>query len=132
MHFSLENSVMRLSQSRNSMSNFGEYDRSRTDDNPPTVRLRTNSDEVTTRFKIKRAVELTQTNSKVRIVVKMRGKEKAHPEDAEALLQSVLAQIVPEHARLISNPESDGSQITCTIAPIANPDTDNDKAPNAG
>ncbi len=110
------------------MTDFGkfDYERSRAERRTPVVRLRPKPDEVTIRFKIKRAIELLKTNSEVQIVVKMRGREMANREEAKAALESVLSMVVPAHGRLVSNPESKGSQISCTIASVANSDTDGD------
>ena len=103
------------------MSDFGksEYERARADGSPPVVRLRPSTDELSTKFKANRAIELLETNNEVQIVVVMRGREKAHSKQAHAVLEKLLSLVVPAHARLISNPESDGARISCTIASVA-------------
>ena len=118
--------VIPLIKSSNQMPDSGKWkDRQRrTDGSPPIVRLRPNSDEVTTKFKIKRTIELLQSNSEVQIVVKMRGREKAKPENAKTMLQSILSQIVPQHAHITSAPKSDGSQLACTVGPLDRVESD--------
>ena len=98
------------------MTDFGEYkNRQRAEDRPAQVRLRLISTEVDVRFKVKRTIELLRSNEEVQIILKMRGREAAHSEDALKFIQEFLSEIVPEHARLLAGPKQNGSKFSCTI-----------------
>ena len=104
------------------MTDFGEYkNRQRAEDRPAQIRLRLISTEVDVRFKVKRTIELLRSNEEVQIILKMRGKEAAHPEDALKFIQSFLSEIVPEHARLLGEPKQNGSNFSCTITNFHTP-----------
>ena len=114
------------------MTDYGKwnYNRAKPVDRPAEIRLRPESDETEVEFKTKKAVKLLQTNSELLIAVKMRGKERARPDEARAMLQSVLSRLVPAYAQIVSEPDLHGSQIVCTVAPLVG--SDEDGSDNAG
>ena len=101
------------------MTDYGEvkYRRNLREDAPPQIRLRPSSTETDVAFKIKRAIELLRSNKEVQVIVKMRGKETSHPDDARQLAEEFLTGVVPEHARLVADPKQIGSKFSCIIAP---------------
>ena len=87
------------------MTDYGKwnYNRAKPVDRPAEIRLRPESDGTEVEFKTKKAVKLLQTNSELLIAVKMRGKERARPDEARAMLQSVLSRLVPVYAQMCPN-----------------------------
>jgi len=80
------------------------------------IRLRPKTGEHDIEFKVKQAKGFLQHKDKVQVSVVFRGRENAHIDEGERVMQHVLQQLL-EHGKLEAPPLKQGSKIICTVAP---------------
>ena len=80
------------------------------------IRLRPKTGDHDIEFKIKQAVGFLQHKDKVQVSVVFKGRENAHIDEGERVMQSVIQKLL-EHGKIESPPSKQGSKILCTIAP---------------
>ena len=80
------------------------------------IRLRPKTGEHDIETKVRQARTFLQHKDKVQVSVVFRGRENAHIEEGERVMQSVLQQLL-EHGKVESAPNKQGSKIVCTVAP---------------
>jgi len=98
------------------MTDYGEFKYGkRAADAIPQIRLRPSFSDVGVRFKVKRAIELLQSNEKVEIIVRTASRKKEHVDGTKEVMESILSEIVPEHARLLAQPKFYGRKFSCTV-----------------
>jgi translation initiation factor IF-3 len=80
------------------------------------IRFRPKTGEHDIEFKVKQAKGFLQHKDKVQVCVVFRGRENAHIEEGQKVMQGVVAQLL-EFGKIESPPNKQGSRIFCTIAP---------------
>lgn len=80
------------------------------------IRLRPKTGEHDIDFKVKQAIGFLQQKDKVQVSIVFKGRENAHIDEGERVMQSVIQQLL-EHGKMESPPSKQGSKILCTIAP---------------
>lgn len=80
------------------------------------IRLRPRTGDHDIEFKVKQAIGFLQKKDKVQVTVIYKGRELAHIEEGERVMQSVIEQL-SEIGKLESPPNRQARKIMCTIAP---------------
>lgn len=80
------------------------------------IRLRPRTGDHDIDFKVKQAIGFLQKKDKVQVTVIYKGRELAHIEEGERVMQGVIEQLA-EYGKLESPPNRQARKIMCTIAP---------------
>lgn len=81
------------------------------------IRLRPRTGDHDIDFKVKQALSFLKKKDKVQVTVIYKGRELAHIEEGERVMQSVIEQLTEEFGKLESPPNRQARKIMCTIAP---------------
>lgn len=80
------------------------------------IRVRPKTGEHDIEFKVKQAVGFLQHKDKVQVTVVFRGRELAHIEEGQKVMDQILA-LLAEHGKIESQPSQQAKRILCTVAP---------------
>jgi translation initiation factor IF-3 len=80
------------------------------------IRLRPRTDKHDVEFKVKQAIGFLQHKDKVQVTVVFRGRELAHIEEGEKVLDHVITTL-SEHGKLEGHPSRQPKRIICTFTP---------------
>ncbi len=80
------------------------------------IRVRPKTGEHDIEFKVKQAITFLQHKDKVQVTVMFRGRELAHIEEGQKVMQQIIA-LLTEHGKIESPPSQQSKRIMCTIAP---------------
>jgi translation initiation factor IF-3 len=80
------------------------------------IRVRPKTGEHDITVKVNRARDFLEHKDKVQVTVMFRGRELAHVEEGQRVIQQILAQL-EDVARVESPPTQQGRRIVCTLAP---------------
>ena len=80
------------------------------------IRLRPKTGEHDINFKVNRAKQFLKHKDKVQISVIFRGREMAHLEEGDRVMQGVVEELA-EFGKVETPPSRQGRRITCTMAP---------------
>jgi translation initiation factor IF-3 len=80
------------------------------------IRLRPKTGEHDINFKVNRAKQFLKHKDKVQISVIFRGREMAHVEEGDRVMQGVVKEL-EEFGKIETPPSRQGRRITCTMAP---------------
>jgi translation initiation factor IF-3 len=80
------------------------------------IRLRPKTGEHDIDYKVKQAVGFLKHKDKVQVSVIFRGREMAHIEEGQRVMQSVLEELLP-YGKLESTPQQFGKRMMCTVSP---------------
>lgn len=80
------------------------------------IRLRPRTGDHDIEFKVKQAISFLQDKDKVQVTVVYKGRELAHIDEGERVIQSVIEKLV-EFGKLESPPNRQARKVMCTIAP---------------
>lgn len=80
------------------------------------IRLRPRTGDHDIDFKVKQAISFLQDKDKVQVTVVYKGRELAHIDEGERVIQCVIEKLV-EFGKLESPPNRQARKVMCTIAP---------------
>ncbi len=80
------------------------------------IRLRPRTGDHDIEFKVKQAIGFLQDKDKVQVTVVYKGRELAHIDEGERVIQSVIEKLA-EYGKLESPPNRQAKKVMCTIAP---------------
>lgn len=80
------------------------------------IRLRPRTGDHDIEFKVKQAIGFLQDKDKVQVTVVYKGRELAHIDEGERVIQSVIEKLA-EFGKLESPPNRQARKVMCTIAP---------------
>jgi translation initiation factor IF-3 len=80
------------------------------------IRLRPRTGDHDIDFKVKQAIGFLQDKDKVQVTVVYKGRELAHIDEGERVIQSVIEKLT-EYGKLESPPNRQAKKVMCTIAP---------------
>ncbi len=80
------------------------------------IRLRPRTGDHDIDFKVKQAISFLQDKDKVQVTVVYKGRELAHIDEGERVIQSVIEKLA-EYGKLESPPNRQARKVMCTIAP---------------
>jgi translation initiation factor IF-3 len=80
------------------------------------IRLRPKTGQHDIEFKVKQAIGFLKHRDKVQVTVMFRGRELAHIEEGQKVMQSVI-EMLTEYGKLESTPSQQLRKMMCTIAP---------------
>ena len=80
------------------------------------IRLRPKTGEHDIDYKVKQAVGFLKHKDKVQVSVIFRGREMAHIEEGQRVMQNVLEELLP-YGKLESTPQQFGKRMMCTVSP---------------
>jgi translation initiation factor IF-3 len=80
------------------------------------IKFRPKTDEHDKAFKARHVRRFVESGNRCLLVVQFRGRERAHPRVAEALLLSV-AETLGDVAEIVNKPAMEGGRMTMTLAP---------------
>jgi translation initiation factor IF-3 len=80
------------------------------------IRLRPKTGEHDISFKVKKAIGFLQHKDKVQVSVIFRGREMAHVEEGQRVMEGVVAELL-EFGKIETPPQQHGRRMICTIAP---------------
>ncbi len=80
------------------------------------IRLRPKTGEHDIDFKVKQAVGFLKHKDKVQVSVLFRGREMAHIEEGQKVMENVIEKL-SEVGKLETSPQRTGRRMICTIAP---------------
>lgn len=82
------------------------------------IRLRPKTGQHDIEFKVKQAITFLQHKDKVLVTVMFRGRELAHIEEGQKVMQSIIEKL-SEVGKLESPPSQQAKRMTCMISPKA-------------
>lgn len=80
------------------------------------IRLRPKTGNHDIEFKVKQAVGFLKHKDKVQVSVIFRGREMAHVEEGQRVMQNVLDELL-QYGKLESSPQQMGKRMMCTVSP---------------
>ena len=80
------------------------------------IRLRPRTGQHDIEFKLKQAIGFLEHKDKVQVTVVFRGRELAHIEEGEKVLEQII-EVLSEHGKLEGTPSRQLRRIMCTITP---------------
>ena len=80
------------------------------------IRVRPNTGEHDIKFKVKKAIGFLQNKDTIRISILFRGREKAHIDEGQKVMQDIISQL-QEYGKVINEPSQQSRQMVSTIAP---------------
>jgi len=80
------------------------------------IRLRPKTGEHDIEFKVKQAITFLKHKDKVQVSVLFRGREMAHIEEGQKVMEGVIEKLA-EFGKVESSPTRSGRRMMCTIAP---------------
>ncbi|MEZ6094399.1 MAG: translation initiation factor IF-3 [Pirellulaceae bacterium] len=82
------------------------------------IRLRPKTGQHDIDFKVKQAITFLQHKDKVMVTVMFRGRELAHVEEGQKVMEGIIEQL-KEFGKIESPPSQQAKRMTCTVAPKA-------------
>ncbi len=80
------------------------------------IRLRPRTGQHDIEFKVKQAIGFLEHKDKVQVTVVFRGRELAHMEEGERVLDQIIVMLA-EHGKLEGSPSRQMKRIMCTVTP---------------
>lgn len=80
------------------------------------IRLRPKTGQHDIDFKVKQAIGFLQHKDKVQVTVTFRGRELAHIEEGQKVMEQIVL-LLSEHGKVESSPSQQAKKMICTIAP---------------
>jgi translation initiation factor IF-3 len=87
-----------------------------------TLRFRPNTDEHDLKTKLGKAERFLSKGNKVRLVMRMRGRERAHVQRWVERLSGLISRLddrVDQELQIVARPNAEGRQITAMVAPVS-------------
>ena len=80
------------------------------------IRLRPKTGQHDIDFKVKQAIGFLQHKDKVQVTIQFRGREMAHVEEGQKVMQQVL-ELLSEYGKVESAPKQQGRRMSCLVVP---------------
>lgn len=80
------------------------------------IRLRPKTGEHDIGFKVKQAISFLKHKDKVQVSVIFRGREMAHIEEGQRVMESVIEELL-EFGKVETPPQRNGRRMVCTVSP---------------
>ena len=81
------------------------------------IRLRPKTGDHDIDFKVKQAIGFLKHKDKVQITILFRGREMAHRDEGEKIMQTIIDRLTEEHGKLEAPPQHQPRRISATVGP---------------
>ena len=81
------------------------------------IRVRPKTGQHDIDFKVKQAIGFLKHKDKVQITMLFRGREMAHIDEGQKIIETIVEKLCEEYGKLESPPSRQARRISCTVAP---------------